>query len=108
MSHLSDGYGKWARRHDPEMGVHTARRRQRILRAWLVLTGVTIAVMIGYSMWWRLNGVYPAARDWMGFAVLVMILGMYVSDWIRGVRRLPEDERCCACCRHAEKLPPVN
>jgi hypothetical protein len=76
------------------------QRRQRVLRSWLLLTGFTIGLMLGASMWLRLQGDPTGAQVWFGWAILVMLLSVYVSDVIRGVRRAPDGGPvpCCECC----------
>lgn len=76
-----------------------SRGRQKLLSAWLVLTGLAVGLMLGYSMWFRLRHSFQASRDWLGWGILTMLLSVYVSDIIRGVRRVPEDEpHTCQQC----------
>lgn len=83
-------------------------RRQLLLSGWLVLTGLTVGTMLGYSMWLRLQGSFQPSRDWLGWSILIMLLSVYVSDIIRGVRRLPEDEPTVVCAHCAQVLAQLR
>lgn len=96
-----------------DMGFRGERGRQWLLRGWLILTGCTIGLLLGVSAWLRLQGQPVAAQACFGWAIVVMLISVYVSDVIRGVRRIAENEpvRCCECCeqRRADTeihLPP--
>lgn len=96
----------------PGMWLSGERGRQRILRAWLILTGSTIGLMLGTSLWLRFQDADVVAQVWFGWAILVMLVSVYVSDVIRGVRRVAADESvaCCECCERRRAatihLPP--
>lgn len=83
----------------------TTRRRQILLSSWLMLTGCTVGLMLGFSMYLRLRGAFQASRDWLGWGILIMLLSVYVSDIIRGVRRVPGEEP--VHCAHCALTHPV-
>ena len=76
------------------------RNRQRLLSGWLSLTGIAVGLMLALSMYWRLHGSFQASRDWLGYGILTMLLSVYISDIIRGVRRLPEADLHHRYCEH--------
>jgi hypothetical protein len=86
------------------------RGRQRILRSWLMLTGLTIGLMLGTSMWLLIQEDTEGAQVWFFWAFLVMLVSVYVSDVIRGVRRVPEDGPvpCCECCAKRREAAVVH